>query len=160
MGIVNAGAMPIYTDIPEPMRQYVEEVVLNNSEVRAPHAPPCCPPPAPPARARAAQPPCSAPPARARTAHAALLTCTLPAIPQDGNHVERLLKFAEEEKDRKDAGGVSVKVANKLEWREKPIRERLTYSLIKGKAQSVLRARAGARDPRARSATHGVTVLP
>jgi hypothetical protein len=26
MGIVNAGAMPIYTDIPEPMKQLVEDV--------------------------------------------------------------------------------------------------------------------------------------
>lgn len=155
MGIVNAGAMPIYTDIPEPMRQYVEEVVLNKSEVRAPHAPPCCHSPAPPARAHAAQPPCSAPPARARTD--ALLTCTPPALPQDGNHVERLLKFAEEEKERKDAGGVSVKVANKLEWREKPIRERLTYSLIKGKAQSVLHA---ARRSQQMRHAHGVTVPP
>ncbi|KAJ1634273.1 Dihydropteroate synthase-like protein, partial [Pavlovales sp. CCMP2436] len=25
MGIVNAGGMPIYTDIPEPMKQYVED---------------------------------------------------------------------------------------------------------------------------------------
>ena len=31
MGIVNAGAMPIYSDIPEPMRTYAEEVVLNKS---------------------------------------------------------------------------------------------------------------------------------
>jgi 5-methyltetrahydrofolate--homocysteine methyltransferase len=87
MGIVNAGAMPIYTDIPEPMRQYAEEVVLNESA--------------------------------------------------DGDHVERLLKFAEEEKDRKANGGATVKVVNKLEWRSKPIRERLTYSLIKGISEFV-----------------------
>ena len=31
MGIVNAGAMPIYEDIPQPMRDYIEEVVLNES---------------------------------------------------------------------------------------------------------------------------------
>merc|ERR1719379_1864368 len=55
MGIVNAGAMPIYEDIPEPMRTYIEEVVLNHSE--------------------------------------------------DGEHVERLLKFAEEEKERKSNPG-------------------------------------------------------
>merc|ERR1719198_545534 len=58
MGIVNAGAMPIYEDIPQPMRDYIEEVVLNHSA--------------------------------------------------DGGHVERLLKFAEEEKENKDRakGGV------------------------------------------------------
>merc|ERR1719446_1589906 len=82
MGIVNAGAMPIYSDIPEPMRTYAEEVVLNKSA--------------------------------------------------DGKHVERLLAFAEEEKERKAAGGGTVKQVNKLEWREKPIKERLTYSLVKG----------------------------
>jgi len=87
MGIVNAGAMPIYDDIPQPMRQYVEEVVLNSSE--------------------------------------------------DGNHVERLLKFAEEEKERKEAGGDAVVKVNKLAWREKPIQERLTYSLIKGISEFV-----------------------
>ena len=32
MGIVNAGAMPIYSDIELPMRDYIEEVVLNHSE--------------------------------------------------------------------------------------------------------------------------------
>ena len=80
MGIVNAGAMPIYEDIPQPMRKYAEEVVLNKSE--------------------------------------------------DGKHVERLLAFAEEEKERKAAGGGTVKVANKLEWREKPIKaDHLTAAL-------------------------------
>merc|ERR1719424_1793894 len=76
MGIVNAGAMPIYEDIPQPMRGYIEEVVLNHSE--------------------------------------------------DGEHVERLLKFAEEEKERKEAGklGGGAQTANKLEWREKPVNER------------------------------------
>ena len=54
MGIVNAGGMPIYEDIPQPMRDYIEEVVLNHSE--------------------------------------------------DGGHVERLLKFAEEEKERQEQG--------------------------------------------------------
>merc|ERR1719472_734179 len=82
MGIVNAGGMPIYEDIEQPMRDYVEEVVLNYSE--------------------------------------------------DGGHVERLLKFAEEEKERKEAAGPGgVKVANKLEWREKPVDERLTHALVK-----------------------------
>merc|ERR1719182_604902 len=90
MGIVNAGAMPIYEDIPQPMRDYIEEVVLNHSE--------------------------------------------------DGEHVERLLKFAEEEKERKDAikaGGGAAKQANKLEWRTKPVAERLTHALVKGIAEFV-----------------------
>merc|ERR1719199_2226265 len=62
MGIVNAGGMPIYEDIPQPMRDYIEEVVLNHSA--------------------------------------------------DGEHVERLLKFAEEEKERKDAGKLGGAVAS------------------------------------------------
>ena len=89
MGIVNAGAMPIYEDIPEPMRTYIEEVVLNESA--------------------------------------------------DGEHVERLLKFAEEEKERKEAnkGGGGGGGANKLEWREKPVAERLTHALVKGIAEFI-----------------------
>merc|ERR1719149_610250 len=89
MGIVNAGSMPIYEDIPQPMRGYIEEVVLNHSE--------------------------------------------------DGEHVERLLKFAEEEKERKEAGklGGGAQTANKLEWREKPVNERLTHALVKGIAEFV-----------------------
>merc|ERR1719331_2852142 len=76
MGIVNAGAMPIYEDIEQPMRDYIEEVVLNHSA--------------------------------------------------DGEHVERLLKFAEEEKERKEAGKLGGgPVVNKLEWRTKPVAERL-----------------------------------
>ena len=62
MGIVNAGAMPIYEDIEQPMLDYIEEVVLNKSE--------------------------------------------------DGGHVERLLKFAEEEKERKAAGGAGCRQAS------------------------------------------------
>merc|ERR1719440_971495 len=87
MGIVNAGGMPIFEDIPQPMRDYIEEVVLNHSA--------------------------------------------------DGEHVERLLKFAEEEKERKDAGklGGAAGTANKLEWREKPVNERLTHALVKGIAE-------------------------
>jgi len=86
MGIVNAGAMPIYEDIEQPMRDYIEEVVLNHSA--------------------------------------------------DGEHVERLLKFAEEEKDRKTspAGGPKKNVN---EWREKPVNERLTHALVKGIAEFV-----------------------
>ena len=57
----------------------------------------------------------------------------------DGEHVERLLKFAEEEKERKDAGklGGAAGTANKLEWREKPVNERLTHALVKGIAEFV-----------------------
>jgi len=87
MGIVNAGAMPIYEDIEQPMRDYIEQVVLNESD--------------------------------------------------DGEHVERLLKFAEEEKEKKEQGGSSAKVANKLEWREKPVCDRLTHALVKGIAEFV-----------------------
>merc|ERR1719443_2589865 len=92
MGIVNAGAMPIYDDIPQPMRGYIEEVVLNHSE--------------------------------------------------DGEHVERLLKFAEEEKERKEAGklgggGGGGAATNKLEWREKSVADRLTHALVKGIAEFV-----------------------
>merc|ERR1719201_3252511 len=89
MGIVNAGAMPIYEDIEQPMRDYIEEVVLNHSA--------------------------------------------------DGEHVERLLKFAEEEKERKDAGklGGGAAVVNKLEWRTKPVDQRLTHALVKGIAEFI-----------------------
>lgn len=86
MGIVNAGAMPIYEEIEQPMRDYIEEVVLNQSA--------------------------------------------------DGNHVERLLKYAEEEKEKKETGGTAVK-KNALEWREKPVAERLTYALVKGIAEFI-----------------------
>merc|ERR1719502_2120806 len=87
MGIVNAGAMPIYEDIPEPMRTYIEEVVLNHSA--------------------------------------------------DGEHVERLLKFAEEEKEKKSSGGAKVSDKEKLAWREKSVAERLTHALVKGIAEYV-----------------------
>ena len=53
-------------------------------------------------------------------------------------HVERLLKFAEEEKERKENGGLQGNNAKaKLEWREKPVNERLTYALVKGIAEFV-----------------------
>merc|ERR1719253_2502347 len=88
MGIVNAGAMPIYEDIEQPMRDYVEEVVLNHSA--------------------------------------------------DGGHVERLLKFAEEEKERKEAAGPGgAKAVDKAAWREKPVTERLTHALVKGIAEFI-----------------------
>merc|ERR1719356_265892 len=78
--------MPIYEEIEQPMRDYIEEVVLNESE--------------------------------------------------DGEHVERLLKFAEEEKEKKTSGG-GAKQGNKLEWREKPVDERLTHALVKGIAEYI-----------------------
>merc|ERR1719460_3226795 len=87
MGIVNAGAMPLFEDIPQPMRDYIEEVVLNHSA--------------------------------------------------DGDHVERLLKFAEEEKEKKTSGGGAATATNKLEWREKPVDQRLTHALVKGIAEFV-----------------------
>ncbi|KAJ1634274.1 hypothetical protein T492DRAFT_865281, partial [Pavlovales sp. CCMP2436] len=65
----------------------------------------------------------------------------------DGDHVERLLKFAEEEKERHKNGGVAVVVKNKLEWREKPIRERLTYSLIKFVDEDTEEARLEIKSP-------------
>ena len=56
----------------------------------------------------------------------------------DGGHVERLLKFAEDEKERKAAAGPGgAKVVDKLEWRTKPVGERLTYALVKGIAEYV-----------------------
>ena len=88
MGIVNAGAMPIYEDIEQPMRDYVEEVVLNYSA--------------------------------------------------DGGHVERLLKFAEDEKERKESAGPNApKAVDKAAWREKPVGERLTHALVKGIAEFI-----------------------
>ena len=88
MGIVNAGAMPIYEEIEQPMRNYIEAIVLNHSD--------------------------------------------------DGEHVERILKFAEEMKEKKEAGGASAgAVANKLAWREVNVAERLTHALVKGIAEFV-----------------------
>ena len=56
----------------------------------------------------------------------------------DGGHVERLLKFAEEEKERKEAAGPGgAKKVDKLEWRTKPVGERLTHALVKGIAEFV-----------------------
>ena len=56
----------------------------------------------------------------------------------DGGHVERLLKFAEEEKEKKErAGPGGGKAVDKLEWRTKPVGERLTHALVKGIAEYV-----------------------
>eukprot|EP00966_Prymnesium_polylepis_P110901 2565477-Prymnesium_polylepis.1 len=146
MGIVNAGGMPIFDDIPQPMRDYIEEAR------RAPHAPTHAPQHAPPARPKArpstrapqhptrTRDPCRPPPGRTNHGTAA------PPDGQvvlnhsaDGEHVERLLKFAEEEKERKDAGklGGTAQVVNKLAWREAPVAERLTHALVKGLAEFV-----------------------
>ncbi|MDX2286435.1 MAG: methionine synthase [Bacteroidia bacterium] len=74
MGIVNAGALPVYEEIEPELREYAEDVVLN----RRPDA------------------------------------------------TERLLEFAEQVKQ----GG--KKIAATLEWRERPVNERLQHALING----------------------------
>ena len=55
---------------------------------------------------------------------------------EDGNEAtEALLDYASKERDRLEElkkGGVKVAKASKQAWREKPIEERLTYSLVKG----------------------------
>jgi 5-methyltetrahydrofolate--homocysteine methyltransferase len=74
MGIVNAGQLTIYEEIPKDLLERVEDVVLNRRD----------------------------------------------------DATDRLLEVA-------DSFAVTVKdESKKLEWREKPIRERLTYALIKG----------------------------
>ena len=49
---------------------------------------------------------------------------------------EKLLERAQEERAKleaaKQAGGAVVGAAKALEWREKPVQERLTYALVKG----------------------------
>ena len=56
----------------------------------------------------------------------------------DGGHVERLLKFAEEEKERKEAAGPNAgKSVDKAAWRQKPVNERLTHALVKGIAEFI-----------------------
>eukprot|EP00921_Rhytidocystis_pertsovi_P013175 GHVQ01021367.1.p1 GENE.GHVQ01021367.1~~GHVQ01021367.1.p1 ORF type:complete len:1324 (-),score=219.88 GHVQ01021367.1:217-4188(-) len=85
MAIVNAGALPIYEDIPEDVRNLVSDVIFNKSA--------------------------------------------------DGKHVERLLAYAELEREKKQAGaeGGGTDAAKAVdEWREKPLRERLTHALVKG----------------------------
>jgi 5-methyltetrahydrofolate--homocysteine methyltransferase len=78
MGIVNAGALPIYDDLDPELRERVEDVVLNR---RA-----------------------------------------------DGT--ERLLEIAERFKKGTRDEGRGTK--EKLAWREKPVRERLSYALVHG----------------------------
>lgn len=85
MGIVNAGQIPIFEDIPEKLRNLISEVILNESP--------------------------------------------------ENDHVQRIIDYAQEEKERLDAlkaaGGKIVE--KKVDpWREDPVEERLKYSLIKG----------------------------
>jgi len=87
MGIVNAGNLPIYDDIPEQLRELLNEVILNKSEKM--------------------------------------------------DHVQRLIDYAQEEKERLDAikaAGKGGKVVAKKEdpWRSFEVDERLKHALIKG----------------------------
>ena len=87
MGIVNAGLIPIYEDIPQPLRTLLDEVILNKSP--------------------------------------------------NMDHVERVIKYAEEEKERLDeekaAGKGGPRVVKKVEeWRSFDVNERLKHALIKG----------------------------
>eukprot|EP00923_Selenidium_pygospionis_P000510 GHVN01000866.1.p1 GENE.GHVN01000866.1~~GHVN01000866.1.p1 ORF type:complete len:1017 (+),score=119.47 GHVN01000866.1:31-3081(+) len=82
MAIVNAGALPIYSEIPTEMRDLVEAVILNESN--------------------------------------------------DGKHVERLLAFAEKEREKKSSGGVQPNETKVDEWRSLPLSKRLKHSLVKG----------------------------
>jgi 5-methyltetrahydrofolate--homocysteine methyltransferase len=86
MGIVNAGMIPIYDDIPKEVRELVDQVILNKSD--------------------------------------------------KGDHVEKLIQYAQDEKERLDAikaaGGGPVVVKKVEEWRNMPVEERLKHALIKG----------------------------
>lgn len=104
MGIVNAGKLPVYDDIPTDLRQLLTEVILNKSE--------------------------------------------------DGTHVERLIAYAQKEKERLDAekqnkDGV-VKEKKVDEWRTKPVEERLKHALIKGIQEFVIEDTEEARKNYAR----------
>lgn len=87
MGIVNAGKLPVYDDIPENLRKLLSEVILNESA--------------------------------------------------DGNHVDRLIEYAKEEKarleeEKENKAGGPKKEKKVDEWRTKPVEERLKHALIKG----------------------------
>lgn len=75
MGIVNAGALPLYDDLEADLRERVEDVVLNRR----------------------------------------------------GDATERLLEIADRYKGKK-----GEKKTEDLRWREKPVRERLSHSLVHG----------------------------
>lgn len=81
MGIVNAGQIGIYDEIPADMLTYVEDVLLNRSS----------------------------------------------------EATERLVEFAETVKHQ----GASKQETDKLAWREMPVKERLSHSLIKGIADFI-----------------------
>jgi 5-methyltetrahydrofolate--homocysteine methyltransferase len=86
MGIVNAGMLQVYDDIPKDLLELCEDVVLCRNQPEA---------------------------------------------------TERLLQRASEEKDKLEAAkasgtGVVAGPVKALEWRNKPVLERLTYSLVKG----------------------------
>jgi len=86
MGIVNAGMIPIYEDIPKELRELIDQVILNKSP--------------------------------------------------NNDHVQRIIDYAEAEKEHLDqlkASGGGKVVAKKVEeWRELEVQERLKHSLIKG----------------------------
>ena len=120
MGIVNAGAMPIFEDI----EQARHLATARTAVVPHPH---------PPQRPNA----CAALRARPQPMRDYCEEVVL-NFSADGGHVERLLKFAEEEKERKEAAGPGgAKKVDKLEWRTKPVGERLTHALVKGIAEFV-----------------------
>lgn len=76
MGIVNAGALPIYDDIPKDLLQLVEDSIFNRSS----------------------------------------------------DSTEKLLAYAENTKNNKSTDNKAAE----LDWRTKPVAERLAHSLIKG----------------------------
>ena len=85
MGIVNAGMIPIYDEIPKELRSLLDQVILNESP--------------------------------------------------NNDHVQRIIDYAETEKQRLDdikAGGGGKVQKKTEEWRELPVNERLKHSLIKG----------------------------
>jgi 5-methyltetrahydrofolate--homocysteine methyltransferase len=87
MGIVNAGQIPIYEDIPVELRTLIDQVILNKSP--------------------------------------------------NMDHVQRIIDYAQSEKERLDAlkaSGGKEATAKKVEdpWRSFPVEERLKHALIKG----------------------------
>lgn len=80
MGIVNAGALVIYEDIPKDLLQLIEDAILNRRE----------------------------------------------------DATERLLEYAEKEKEMKKSGGSAEASKIAAEWRSKPVEERIAHALIKG----------------------------
>lgn len=81
-GIVNAGVLPVYEDIPLEERTLIEDLIFNRFV----------------------------------------------------NATDKLLNYAESVKDRKSGSNNSV---DNLKWREKPVVERVAYSLLKGYEQFI-----------------------